>query len=324
MNIVLSWLDTEEFFEKGFLAWLFTVRAGKNSLQASLGGDKKKLLVLAGNSGKPSIEARKSLSNESQTAVLVLSDEELKHEFHPLLRRRIVLRNYFQPRWVSRNVYTLPLGYNSEVVGLRKKRVPRINRPSAWSFVGEIKQEREEILDLFREVKPNSFFAAQKFNDPQGLRGKALFDSYASSYFVLCPFGNRSPDSFRVMEALEAGAIPVTISFLGTDHNRLIFGDHPFIVGKDWQDARELVRKLLADPVALKAKQVETAEWYEGYLDGLKSDLGKIFLGSPRSSLVSSQFRYQRRATCNPLIHLKYFSHCRRSSKSRPVLLFEK
>lgn len=313
--LTVRWLNPEPLFEEKY--WelrLSTLRENSGGLNF---GD---LLVFGGHREVASPSVRETLSMNPRSFVMILSDEELRHKFRPYRRRPGVLRNYFQPSWNSRKVYTLPLGFNPELVGLNKGPSQKVKRVHAWGFVGEVKQNREKVLQLFEDLEPHALFRANKFNDPAGLRGGELYDTYERCHFVLCPFGNRSPDSFRVMEALEAGAIPVTVAFLGYDHNRFVFGDHPFVVGKDWCHAKHLVEDLLDNPDKLKAKQEQTQTWYREFIESLDADLERILSGSRRSLLVSTQFRYQRRARWNIILRVRYLLHY--SRRARRILRF--
>lgn len=307
LGITVRWLESFDLFERGYVEALFDRVGRTRNLKPRGDGSEIQILALAGNVEEPSVFALPNLRRFTDVPVLILSDEELRHRFRGYRRRKLVFRNYFQPRWAAPNVYTLPLGLNSELVELTGR--VGVEPKLAWAFVGEVKGDRAEMMKSFAGVQPNTFFAASRFDDPDGLRGSKLFETYAASHFVLCPFGNRSPDSFRVMEALQAGAIPVTVQFLGTDHNRLVFGDHPFVVGKNWSHARELVEELLADPEKLRNKRSDVAEWYQDYLSKLEEDLAHLLKNGARSGLISPQFRYQRRAALNPVIQCKYLVH---------------
>lgn len=319
MTVLPRWLDSFEFFEEGYISSEIVplLVSSLASQPSELGNDL--LLIYSGSGRRPSQAAGRVLREQPRCGALVLSDEELKHRFKFHAFRRFVLRNYFQPRWSSKRVYTIPLGFNASLLGLREQRGNIAqDRPLAWSFVGEVKSDRALMLDVFSHVGPNRQVQTARFDDPDGLRGKDLFDVYSASHFVLCPFGNRSPDSFRVMEALEAGAIPVTISFLGTDHNRLVFGDHPFVVGRDWRHALKLVEELLANPAELQARHRQIILWYARFRQDLKADLVTIFLGGGRQQLRSRQFRFQLEASRDIGLRWKYLLHY--SSGLRRVL----
>ena len=71
-------------------------------------------------------------------------------------------------------------------------------------------------------------------------------------YFPPCPYGYLNPDSFRIMESLESGCIPIVQKFLFIDYYKLIFGDHPFIVLNKWKSVEKEITNLLSNPKALE------------------------------------------------------------------------
>ena len=92
---------------------------------------------------------------------------------------------------------------------------------------------------------------------------------YADSTFVLCPQGNAHMDTFRIMEALQAGAIPVTTKFMGRDFLKYTFGTHPFVVARDWPDAVRRVEHILSDSLQAADYRRKVSQWYQGYLERL-------------------------------------------------------
>lgn len=112
------------------------------------------------------------------------------------------------------------------------------------------------------------------------------------------------------MEALEAGAIPVTIKMKGLDYLRYVFGDHPFIVAKNWEEASCLVKSLLIDPVSLELQREAVVSWYRDFTERLSDDLITLARGYS-STLSSEQFRYQKRSRWNPRVRSIVWLHFR-------------
>lgn len=102
--------------------------------------------------------------------------------------------------------------------------LPRIR----WSFVG---QKQHTWRDAFvRAVEGRGDGILHISSGFGGLGSDGFpYDSYIRlmlrSDFVLCPPGNVSPDSFRVCEALECGAIPIVT---GRDYWKRVFRNNPF------------------------------------------------------------------------------------------------
>ena len=314
--VEIRWLQQFELFERPFVeSWLFKgldLQSGR--IEQSL----DYVVCVSGHARNLPPDSTGRASGFDGEAVFVLSDETLIHSFKPYRKSRIIFRNYFQPRWFNRRVFTLPLGWNPGFSKLELDRNFQSFRKYKWAFVGQIKGSRREILEQFSVLGPAFTFASEHFNDKEGLDPPGLARAYSEAHFVLCPFGNKSPDSFRIMEALECGAIPVTIKFLGLDWCRLVFGDHPFVVAEDWVQARKEIEMLLDSPESLEMRHKQVSQWYVHYRQTLRRDLISILGGARRGDLQSSQFRYQRQATLSLRVQLAFFLHY--SKRGRAVL----
>ena len=220
--------------------------------------------------------------------------ERLDHDTSYYRRASVVLRSYYDPRLPADNTYFLPLGFQSGFMnpdpgGLSGR------RDFIWCFAGQVKSHRARMLAAFQGLGPHFVHITKTWADPNGLDVDQMKRIYSSSMFALCPFGNRNPDSFRIMEALEWGCIPVTLKFLGgEDYFRYIYGDHPFIVAKSWKDACGLVEELLRDPDELSRRQHAAMQWYQNFKADLAEDVSQI-LSQPKQArmLKSKQFAYQ-------------------------------
>ena len=71
------------------------------------------------------------------------------------------------------------------------------------------------------------------------------------------------------MEALQAGAIPVTTTFLGRDFFQYTFGKHPFIVARDWSAAASTIGEIMSDSQRAMTYRLEVRQWYQEYLKRL-------------------------------------------------------
>lgn len=319
--VAVRWLQDYDFFERRFIeTWLF---GGESSGDRSTDEATEKVICVSGYERRLPETVLTSQGSLDGQAVLLLSDETLSHSFRPYKRARIIFRNYFQPRWMSRRVFTLPLGWNPGFADLKLDHNRRSSRKYSWAFVGQIKGSRGDVLEEFSGVKPAFTYASQTFNDELGLDASGIAKAYSQAHFVLCPFGNRSPESFRVMEALACGAIPVTVAFRGLDWCRLVYGEHPFIVGKDWQQARREVASLLDSPSRLAALHNEVSNWFDAFGETLQGDIIAILRGAARSELKSPQFRFQRRAIFDPRVQAAHFLHySKRGKKLQSYLRF--
>ena len=121
--------------------------------------------------------------------------------------------------------------------------LPRIR----WSFVG---QQQHDIRRAFaRAVEGRGDGILHTSTGFGGLGNDGFpYDSYIRlmlrSDFVLCPPGNVSPDSFRVCEALECGAIPIVT---GRDYWKRVFRNNPFAPVSIVDHAAEIPHILACD-----------------------------------------------------------------------------
>jgi len=129
----LGW--DRKLFSTGFLERLFD-RTGVQLTDRTDLAELKPIIVIAGDKPDPGRRVVDALGDGLHSAVLILSDEELVHDFRPYRGQSVVLRNYSQPAWSSGVVYTLPLGTSSGLVGLRKSRRGKRFEPSwvCWRF----------------------------------------------------------------------------------------------------------------------------------------------------------------------------------------------
>lgn len=168
------------------------------------------------------------------------------------------------------NVYPIPLGYGKGMLEGKSaldvsRRIEQdlalSKRHWEWSFIGNMKKDREDMVDAFQHIQPN--FQA---NDRSK---KEMRDIYSNSYFVLSGAG-ASIDCFRHYEASIMGAIPI---LLGTQeeiedafgHFDKTAGIHipPWIISRSWDDAAVTAKKLLANRTELLERQYSVVRWWQ-------------------------------------------------------------
>lgn len=109
---------------------------------------------------------------------------------------------------------------------------------------------RSAALDARRLVVPTAEFLADGSETKGGLSREQYAWSMADTKIAPCPSGPESVDSFRLFEALEAGAVPVAdgVSPRGPmgDYWEFVFGGPvPFLVVEDWKPFPAVVEHLL-------------------------------------------------------------------------------
>lgn len=166
-----------------------------------------------------------------------LSDERnVSTDYPPYNSRVPVLRSYgrMDSREYHKNVLPIPLGYQSGFQNGRKS----IIRDIPAVFAGSLKQDRQKVVNALKNIPESIVRATFDFNDPTGIKPSELKSLYERTIFVPCPMGWIHYDSFRVMEALESGAIPV-IHKNQEKYMAKMFPNNPFLVVNDWNELIE-------------------------------------------------------------------------------------
>lgn len=233
------------------------------------------------------------------------SDEKMRHRGAMYKYFDAVMRNHFDPRigW-KRRVVTFPLGYLSGFAGEPWTNVGP--RKYLWSFCGAgYKNQRKDMVDTFSAVPQGYMRLASGWSTGPGglepLSQKELASVYRDSEFVLCPQGINHPDTFRIMEALQSGAIPVMIRFLGRDYAKYTFGRHPFVVAKTWSEAADILQRYYENPDLLAQKRKEVNDWYGRYREQLLHNFHRIVTSDFPSPKEWEILGIQRRARWNLL-----------------------
>lgn len=164
---------------------------------------------------------------------------------HPRMRLWIQTPTLNQQQWCSA---AIPWGWTPGFDGTRwQSRLPGYEATEAdrmldFSFVGQNTHDRRkrciEALEQYAGPQ-NCILTSHGF--ARGLPRHLYFELLVNSKFVICPSGPRTVDTFRIWEALEAGAVPIVDTLSTRDHGReyweFIAGpDHPLVLIDNWGD----------------------------------------------------------------------------------------
>jgi hypothetical protein len=123
-----------------------------------------------------------------------------------------VVRNYVRPGLNSK-VSVIPLGYVIGASGAPQKTFQE--RTLEWSFHGSDEgATREKVLAPLKAFEPHSFRLIPQFMDKSATPPKEYQELMANSKIVPVP-GGMNPETFRLYEALENGAIPLYVRLEG-------------------------------------------------------------------------------------------------------------
>ena len=202
-------------------------------------------------------------------AVIHLSDEYYKdgYKFYDHRMCSWVARNYWHPNLSVRpNVLTFGLGWKNGFAAAANDANPSPakfeDRPYTVSFAGNIHHEyRRNFVKTFADVEPNQFHLTfDGFDSVKGLDINSYRSLMNKSKYVLCPIGHCNIDCFRVYEALEAGAIPITLSI--TSMQRWMYWEAltgtavPWIAAPTMEEARVLLQTRLDSQIGSEGERV--------------------------------------------------------------------
>lgn len=172
----------------------------------------------------------------------------------------LFLRQYHHPQYTyTPNTIHIPLGYTN---GCKVFDEPKeLN----WSFFGEIKTDRKEMINIFRSI-PKHFVGKSLSKD-------LMCKIYSKSIFVPCGRGNSSLDCFRLYEASMNGAIPIVVG--SQDEIECTFKyeqNPPWVFAETWDDALDKCKLLLRSPI----DNASVLNWWKNRIDRIKTKVLEV------------------------------------------------
>jgi hypothetical protein len=174
------------------------------------------------------------------------------------------------------NIIQIPLGYMTEMFHKEKALTynlkPLLERKYKWSFIGNIKQDRKELIDKFSKKMDEKFVG-------NNILPSKMFEIYNDSIFVPNGKGNVVIDCFRIYEAIFSGSIPVIVCDEAEFNERFYYNNDipPFIYEKTWDDAVNKCEKLLKNTEELENIQKKNYEWLQNKINSIQNKIEIIF-----------------------------------------------
>lgn len=193
--------------------------------------------------------------------LLHLSNENLSHDHSYYRKAEKVFRNYYNPNIESENVSYIPLGFKSGFYNKNFNSESFDKKELDFSFIGQIKSDRKEMYDNL--LVENSFVhLTQGWNCPTSLSPPEIIDLYKKTRFTPCPMGWSHPDSFRIMESLEWGSIPILKRYDNSDYHVKVWGETPIPIIDEWNEINKF-SKMSEDHYNKMYQNV--FDWYSEY-----------------------------------------------------------
>jgi hypothetical protein len=240
--------------------------------------------------------------NQIKIALFHLGDEFNNENISFYKYCNVVFRNYYRPDIQESNIHFFPLGYKSGF----KNKIDLKNwnqRQYDLSFAGQ-KGKRFEMINAVKNFKNSKLVVTETFNDPKGLSTTEYAQLLCNSKVILCPKG-ANIETFRLYEALEAGAIPLVEDEGGLAILRENFSSRGFsklLSQRKFFVKRNLIKALKVESywmsafnsdfpcprifewdnlpevfarISLHKKSMQTQRWWEKYKTELKQKVTK-------------------------------------------------
>ena len=237
---------------------------------------------------RPHVEAVRSVlkrwvASGVQFYVLHISDEFCDDpiDFYSWDACLGVMRNYVREDIKeSAKVKVFPLGFHWAIPNgeplIHTPRPPF--RELQWSFVGTDWRGRSKKLEILKQVPGEHKCVFQdSWNAPTMLGREEMLSIYLNSRCVICPAGN-NVETFRVYEALEAGAVPILVNEEGAEPYLEYLNKHlPLLVGQNWTHAAQLVHVFKDKPDIYEDYRSHLLTAWETFKADIKNDVKTVF-----------------------------------------------
>jgi hypothetical protein len=183
-----------------------------------------------------------------------------------------VVRNYSHDTLSNvPRILTVPLGYQFTCpTGV-------VERDLVWSFLGTNWHNRNELLRPFLEIpgKHHVLFL-DDWASSSKLKPDEMFSYMKRSMFVPCPAGENA-ETFRIYEALEAGAVPVLVRDSNKKFIDTVTANLPLKVFDAWDDAALIVQAMSNNPTKYKEYSSAVLSAWDTYKKKISTSIKDLF-----------------------------------------------
>lgn len=172
--------------------------------------DEKVIVIVA---GKPDVVPLYGFLNKIQKAVVILTSEEDAYFDwkNAIPERHDIWTQYYSPSTKSEIKTRLLIGPPSRIKDYKIN--SHLPKKYLWSFVGQVQNPfRQACVDVLKTLDNGYLRIVDGFGGEGegGVEYQEYLDIMCQSKYVICPAGSMCVDSFRVYEAIECGAIPIS------------------------------------------------------------------------------------------------------------------
>jgi predicted O-methyltransferase YrrM len=202
--------------------------------------------------------------------LLHLSNENLEHDTVYYSKAKKVFRNYYDPNIKNTNVHFIPLGFKSGFYNKDFDNLKNFNdKKYDFCFIGEPKTDRHEMIEVLNQYNAYKHLT-KSWNCSTSLSVNGCIDIYKQTKFAPCPMGFSHPDSFRFMEALEWGCIPILKKYENFNYHSQIYGESPIPKIDSWSELSNFINLNESEYNKLFS---DVFKWYKKFKNELNQNI---------------------------------------------------
>lgn len=198
-------------------------------------------------SGKPDVEGLRYYLSMVNFCILILTSEEdsffdYKSVIHPGVE--VWTQYYYSNKSDIKERMLIGPPNRLSIYKIKTD----LNRKYLWSFVGQVQNpSRQKAVEVLKTIPHGFMHIADSFGGVEnGIVYQEYLDIMCQSIFVICPSGSMCVDSFRLYEAMECGAIPITEVKSPRDEEGFNFWNEVYpqnevIAVRDWEELHAII-----------------------------------------------------------------------------------
>jgi hypothetical protein len=251
-----------------------------NTVQRLTSFTSKAIIIIAGT---PDVgELRNYLENgfgPSGGIVILTSEEDAYFDWKAAIPSNFeIWTQYYSPSTKSEIKTRLLLGAPLRMRDYKiNKHLPK---KYLWSFVGQVQNPfRQACVEVLKTLPDGFLHIAELFGGEgsTGMEYQQYLDIMCQSKYVICPAGSMCVDSFRLYEAMECGAVPITDIRAPRDYEAFNYWDsvhsaHNLLTVVQWDDLNFLLKHGGSNPIANVPVLIRN-EWWGNYKQQLETRL---------------------------------------------------
>ena len=192
--------------------------------------------------------------------LLHFSNENLGHNCDYYSKANHVFRNYYDSNIITQNITFIPVGVNTGFINKNENSLD--TKEYEFVFIGQPKSDRQELLSVMESMENVFIHKTNSWNCSTSLTQDECISIYRKTKFVPCPMGWVHPDSFRIMECLESGSIPILKNYNNLEYFTKVWGDSPLPVVNSWDEITNYYKMNEEDFLKLKTL---VFNWYKEF-----------------------------------------------------------